>query len=99
MNRRGQAGMIEEEAKRRRRRKPAAHGRGNLGDRAGIEPFLKNLAEVEPAAHILSIGMADGDLNHEGHELATKITKPKKAFVPSWLFFVSSWLFLRVLRG
>src|SRR6185436_11810985 len=57
MNRRCQAGMIEEEAKRRWNRKRAARGRGNVGNRAGIQPFLQNLAEVRLAAHTLTIGM------------------------------------------
>ena len=42
--------------------------RGDIRDRAGVEPFLKDLAEVDSASHTLSIGMRAKYLNHQEHE-------------------------------
>jgi len=77
MNRRCQAGMIEEEAKRRRHREPATLRSGDLGDRAGIEPFLQNLAEVDLAAHTLTIDRSDRRLN-SGRQQAVRKRGPRR---------------------
>ena len=39
------------------------HGRGNVRDRAGVEPFLEDLAEVDSPSHALLIGMRAKGLN------------------------------------
>ena len=39
------------------------HGCGDVRDRAGVEPLLEDLAEVDSPSHALSIGMRAKGLN------------------------------------